>query len=296
MNYGVKIASELRSSWASRCTSCRGTTPRRMCPRSRSTEEQKNVLAASSLSTPWRGWGVSLRVRSFWASLSLLTIVLYWIYFVQVSSLLLFNWWAPTICKNFQVFSADRRAFHNRCITCQVRTSTIWRQSSKLNSQLDKFVWAPDLDDQVRGCGNQMTGDGVHKHEGFNFCTQCHNKHFGRQVSFTKIFIAAFLFSIHFQMYGVPPGAETIEEQALREVRIFQLNLAQKLLRFFNVAFLSLMVRSMDQWLQYFIFTLWNIEGERESWEGKKDQGDWGSSCQGINWYSFRKRTRTEYY
>ena len=73
INYGVKIASELRSSWASRCTSCRGTTPRRMCPRSRSTEEQKNALAASSLSTPWRGWGVSLRVRSFWASLSLLT-------------------------------------------------------------------------------------------------------------------------------------------------------------------------------------------------------------------------------
>ena len=74
MNYGVKIASELRSSWASRCTSCRGTTPRRMRPRSRSTEEQKNALAASSLSTPWRGWGVvSLRVRSFWASLSLLT-------------------------------------------------------------------------------------------------------------------------------------------------------------------------------------------------------------------------------
>ena len=74
MNYGVKIASELRSSWASRCTSCRGTTPRRMRPRSRSTEEQKNALAATSLSTPWRGWGVSLRVRSFWASLSLLTI------------------------------------------------------------------------------------------------------------------------------------------------------------------------------------------------------------------------------
>ena len=85
----------------------------------------------------------------------------------------------------------------------------------------------------MRGCGNQMTGDGVHKHEGFNFCTHCHNSHFGRQVSFAKILIAAFLFSIHFQMYGVPPGAETIEEQALREASIFQFNLAQKLLRFF---------------------------------------------------------------
>ena len=93
-----------------------------------------------------------------------------------------------------------------------------------------------------------MTGDGVHKHEGFNFCTHCHNSHFGRQVSFAKILIAAFLFSIHFQMYGVPPGAETIEEQALREASIFQFNLAQKLSRFFNAAFLSLMlVRSMNQ-------------------------------------------------
>ena len=115
-----------------------------------------------------------------------------------------------------------------------------------------------------------MTGDGVHKHEGFNFCTQCHNKHFGRQVSFTKIFIAAFLFSIHFQMYGVPPGAETIEEQALREVRIFQLNLAQKLLRFFNVAFLSLMVRSMDQWLQYFINSPYQTSKAREKAERER--------------------------
>ena len=35
-------------------------------------------------------------------------------------------------------------------------------------------------------------------------------------------------------MYGVPPGAETIEEQALREASIFQFNLAQKLLRFLD--------------------------------------------------------------
>ena len=52
-------------------------------------------------------------------------------------------------------------------------------------------------------------------------------------------------------MYGVPPGAETIEEQALREASIFQFKLAQKLSRFFNAAFLSLMlVRSINQWLQ----------------------------------------------
>jgi len=46
-----------------------------------------------------------------------------------------------------------------------------------------------------------MTGDGVHRHEGYNYCNHCHSTHFGGQF------------------YGVPPGAETIEEQALREAR-----------------------------------------------------------------------------
>ena len=72
-------------------------------------------------------------------------------------------------------------------------------------------------------------------------------------------------------MYGVPPGAETIEEQALREASIFQFKLAQKLSRFFNAAFLSLMlVRSINQWLQYFINSPYQISKAREKAERER--------------------------
>ena len=79
------------------------------------------------------------------------------------------------------------------------------------------------LQSQVRGCGNQMTGDGVHQHEGYNYCNHCHSTHFGSQVRFhsSKLLGSTkkvlLVFNTFFQFYGVPPGAETIEEQALRE-------------------------------------------------------------------------------
>ena len=74
---------------------------------------------------------------------------------------------------------------------------------------------------KVRGCGNQLTGDGINRHEGYNYCNHCHNAHFASQVTFLFILPntdrGSFWWNTHFQFYGVPPGAETIEEQALRE-------------------------------------------------------------------------------
>jgi len=44
-----------------------------------------------------------------------------------------------------RVYAADRKAFHQRCITCQ-----------------------------VRGCRTQLTAKTINKHEGYNFYSKCH--------------------------------------------------------------------------------------------------------------------------
>ena len=54
---------------------------------------------------------------------------------------------------------------------------------------------------QVRGCNNQMTAKGLHKHEGYNFCDWCHETLYAQRE------------------YGPGPGGETIEERRAREQR-----------------------------------------------------------------------------
>jgi len=71
-----------------------------------------------------------------------------------------------------QVFAADRKPFHRGCIQCQ-----------------------------VRGCSNQLTAKGLHKHEGYNFCDWCHETLYVQKE------------------YGPGPGGETMEERRLREQR-----------------------------------------------------------------------------
>jgi len=71
-----------------------------------------------------------------------------------------------------RVFAADRKPFHARCITCQ-----------------------------VRGCRNELTERGIHKHEGYNFCDRCHEQLYDPKA------------------YGVKPGEESLEEKRLREAR-----------------------------------------------------------------------------
>ena len=58
------------------------------------------------------------------------------------------------------------------------------------------FPWV-----QVRGCNNQMTAKGLHKHEGYNFCDWCHETLYAQRE------------------YGPGPGGETIEERRAREQR-----------------------------------------------------------------------------
>ena len=58
------------------------------------------------------------------------------------------------------------------------------------------FPWV-----QVRGCTNQMTARGLHKHEGYNFCDWCHETLYAQRE------------------YGPGPGGETIEERKAREQR-----------------------------------------------------------------------------
>jgi len=71
-----------------------------------------------------------------------------------------------------RVYAADRKAFHQKCIQCQ-----------------------------VRGCRNQLTAKGIHKHEGYNFCDRCHEQLYDPRN------------------YGPKPGSETMEEARLREAR-----------------------------------------------------------------------------
>ena len=53
----------------------------------------------------------------------------------------------------------------------------------------------------MRGCSNQMTARGLHKHEGYNFCDWCHETLYAQRE------------------YGPGPGGETIEERKAREQR-----------------------------------------------------------------------------
>eukprot|EP00092_Neocalanus_flemingeri_P009677 GFUD01010420.1.p1 GENE.GFUD01010420.1~~GFUD01010420.1.p1 ORF type:complete len:140 (-),score=37.71 GFUD01010420.1:115-534(-) len=71
-----------------------------------------------------------------------------------------------------QIFAADRKPFHRGCINCQ-----------------------------VRGCSNQLTAKGMHKHEGYNFCDWCHETLYSQRE------------------YGPGPGGETMEERRLREAQ-----------------------------------------------------------------------------
>ena len=100
--------------------------------KSPSMEELRSALDAFNPSIPWRGWaGLQLRVRNLRVCLFFnilfttihitgesftlkLTLSTQWITMTKGSSLDLKK------KKLLQVFSADRKAFHNRCITCQV--------------------------------------------------------------------------------------------------------------------------------------------------------------------------------
>ena len=103
-----------------------------------------------------------------------------------------------------QVFAADRKPFHRGCINCQAR--------GQLQQNLEKkgiFLFLSERSyckllfprDQVRGCNNQMTAKGLHRHEGYNFCDWCHETLYAQRE------------------YGPGPGGETIEERRAREQR-----------------------------------------------------------------------------
>jgi len=71
-----------------------------------------------------------------------------------------------------QVFAADRKPFHRGCNKCQ-----------------------------VKGCGNELTARGMHKHEGYNFCDDCHQTLYQPKE------------------YGPPPGMESLDERRARMAR-----------------------------------------------------------------------------
>jgi len=77
-----------------------------------------------------------------------------------------------TVYATERVYAADRKPFHPSCIRCQ-----------------------------VRGCRNELTERGIHKHEGYNFCDRCHETLYDPKA------------------YGVKPGAESLEEQRQRLAR-----------------------------------------------------------------------------
>merc|ERR1712147_89694 len=68
-----------------------------------------------------------------------------------------------------QVIAADRKPFHAKCITCQ-----------------------------MQGCRAELTERSLHRYEGFNICTNCHESIFRNRT------------------YG-PAGGETLEQKKARE-------------------------------------------------------------------------------
>jgi len=71
-----------------------------------------------------------------------------------------------------RVFAADRKAFCKGCIQCQ-----------------------------VKGCQNELTERGIHKHDGFNVCDKCHEEFYAPKA------------------YGPPAGGESLDEARAREAR-----------------------------------------------------------------------------
>jgi len=69
-----------------------------------------------------------------------------------------------------QIIAADRKPFHVKCITCQ-----------------------------MQGCRNDLTARTLHKYEGCNICTSCHETIFRQR------------------QYGPGEGGETIEQRKARE-------------------------------------------------------------------------------
>jgi len=69
-----------------------------------------------------------------------------------------------------QVIAADRKPFHAKCIGCQ-----------------------------MQGCRAELTERGLHRYEGFNICTNCHDSIFRNRT------------------YGPGEGGETLEQKKARE-------------------------------------------------------------------------------